>query len=510
MDINIKFKAIENQLGHLSSLQKILLGTDGSVTRILEIATDSQVGISTKLQEIISADKKIAEELQIKEGDPVNYRIVELKNNNSPDVLIYAVSYTPVDRLDPKVKSDFMKADIPIGKIIQNHQIESRRQIIDAEVIAADANMSRTFGIFKGEPLLSRHYNIIHQKRPIININEIFPYNSFSDEKKVIVKAPSRIHLGLLDMNGGIGRVDGGIGISLKEPCVLIEACQDNHLIVSGTEKDSRDIVRNVAGHVIKEMDIQGAASITIRKSPQRHVGLGSGTSLSLATAKALLNLNGIESNARELARLTGRGGTSGIGTAAFEHGGFIVDGGHSFGNSCDKSDFRPSSASRGLIPAPVTAKMKFPEEWKILIAIPDIAPGASGDKEVQIFRDYCPVPLNEVREICHEVLMRMLPGIAGADLDLFGSSVNKIQELGFKKIELAQQPQLIHDLLNLMRETGAVCSGMSSFGPALYAIGDCGMKNIEHAVFKYLEEQNKTGNIFLTSASNTGAQIRG
>jgi beta-ribofuranosylaminobenzene 5'-phosphate synthase len=34
----------------------------------------------------------------------------------------------------------------------------------------------------------------------------------------------------------------------------------------------------------------------------------------------------------REIARVITRGGTSGMGTAAFEAGGFLVDGGHGFG----------------------------------------------------------------------------------------------------------------------------------------------------------------------------------
>ena len=42
--------------------------------------------------------------------------------------------------------------------------------------------------------------------------------------------------------------------------------------------------------------------------------------------------LHGRQLTTRELARLMGRGGTSGIGTAAFDHGGFIIDGGHRFG----------------------------------------------------------------------------------------------------------------------------------------------------------------------------------
>ncbi|MBS7628477.1 hypothetical protein KEJ23_00610, partial [Candidatus Bathyarchaeota archaeon] len=42
-----------------------------------------------------------------------------------------------------------------------------------------------------------------------------------------------------------------------------------------------------------------------------------------------LLNLN---LTVYELAKIMGRGGTSGIGVAAFDKGGLILDGGHSFG----------------------------------------------------------------------------------------------------------------------------------------------------------------------------------
>ena len=56
---------------------------------------------------------------------------------------------------------------------------------------------------------------------------------------------------------------------------------------------------------------------------------------------------------------------------------------------------------------------------------------------------------------------MRMLPGLVEKDLDLFGSSVNAIQGLGFKKVELSLQPKQIPDLIERLRSSGAVCAGM-------------------------------------------------
>ena len=76
MDIAQSINEIETQVGRLSPMQKFLLGTDGSVTQILEAITGKQVVIETKVQKIIAADPTTAERLGISQGDPVNYRIV--------------------------------------------------------------------------------------------------------------------------------------------------------------------------------------------------------------------------------------------------------------------------------------------------------------------------------------------------------------------------------------------------------------------------------------------------
>jgi beta-ribofuranosylaminobenzene 5'-phosphate synthase len=126
MDIALSLNEIEKQVGRLSPMQKFLLGTDGSVTQILEAITGNRVVIETRVQKIIAADPKTAERLGIRQDDPVNYRVVDIKTPASGEVLIHAISHTPIARLSPEFKDDLMKADIPIGRIIQNHRIEAR------------------------------------------------------------------------------------------------------------------------------------------------------------------------------------------------------------------------------------------------------------------------------------------------------------------------------------------------------------------------------------------------
>jgi len=401
-----------------------------------------------------------------------------------------------------------MRADIPIGKILAAHRIEARREILDARVIPAGAEHAGIFGVFRDEPLLSRRYQIIHRGEPLISIEEQFPYHAFPDERRVIVETPSRIHLGLIDMHGGIGRVDGGIGISLAEPGILLEVSRARETVARGSDGDARETAVRAASRALAGIRAAGGVEIVLRRTYPSHVGLGRGSQIALAVARGICELHGRSLPVRELARMVGRGGTSGIGTAAFELGGFIVDGGHAFGPGAEKDGFRPSSASDGVRPAPVIARHDFPADWRIVLATPRLPAGASGARESEIFRGACPVPLGEVRETCHEVLMRMLPGIVEHDLDLFGRAVNRIQDLGFKRVEIGLQPAALPLLMEEMRQAGAACAGLSSFGPTVYAVIDSDAPAVLRAAGAFLKDHGG-GEAWVSAPRNTGAAVR-
>jgi chorismate-pyruvate lyase len=167
---------IEERLGKLSSAQKILLTTDGSVTSILDVLK-GHVDINTLQQEFIPADKEMAQNLNIPEGDSVNYRVVIIKTAKEP--LIYAVSLVPLNRLNNEFKEDLIRADIPIGRILKKHNIESRREIKSIFIEEPDQELKE---IFKTDsPFLCRTYNIIHQDEILIHLKEMFPDSLFRE-----------------------------------------------------------------------------------------------------------------------------------------------------------------------------------------------------------------------------------------------------------------------------------------------------------------------------------------
>lgn len=161
----------------LSSVQKILLTTDGSITRILEAIRGEPVTVETITQELINAEREIADVLNIDLGSTVNYRVVNLRD--SKGMLIRAISYAPVERLPPAFREDIMKKDEPIGRIMAKLRIEARREIKGFEIIKADKELSEVFGIPHGALLLKRMYNIIYQGEVLLNVTEIFPHAFF-------------------------------------------------------------------------------------------------------------------------------------------------------------------------------------------------------------------------------------------------------------------------------------------------------------------------------------------
>lgn len=328
----------------------------------------------------------------------------------------------------------------------------------------------------------------------------------------MIIKSPSRLHLTLIDMNGSYGRIDGGIGLTIKDPNFVLygEPVEKGITVDFKDNTQFNDVIRNecvskitsAAQKVIDHFDIDEGFYFRVDKAYLPHSGLGSGTQMGLSTGKLIAEHIGAYSNGYSLGEIIGRGGTSGIGVFSFDFGGFIVDGGHSLKS---KSSFLPSSASQAK-PPQLLAHYDFPDDWEILLVILDSKNTVNGQKEVNIFQDYCPVPKNEVEQTSHIIFMNMIPFLLERDLPAFGHSIDEIQKRGFKNVEVSLQSQQIRDLMDKLREIGAYGVGMSSFGPTVYSVFD---KNNKHIVEEIKEYVGSRGIVLTTKAQNYGHEIQ-
>jgi len=330
---------------------------------------------------------------------------------------------------------------------------------------------------------------------------------------KIRITTPCRIHLSLIDENGYTGRVDGGIGLMLDRPNVVFEAT--NHAEEFKIEahkyyRESIEVINEQASKIFKAFNISNKNfHFNLKRYFPSHVGLGSKTQLSLAIAIAITKLKNInDASLIDLTRLVNRGGTSGIGWRGFEKGGFIVDAGHDFGKGKEKETFLPSSASKESNPALTILRYPIPEHWRFVLVIPNVKKGAYGDEEISIFQTHAPIPKEEVNEVSHQILMKIVPGIIKNDLECFGEGLKRIQNIGFKKIEISLQHEIVKKTLNFFEDYGVKAFGMSSFGPSVIGIveSDLEANNLLKAVQLHLNGNG--GHIYLCKPNNYGAKI--
>ena len=299
------------------------------------------------------------------------------------------------------------------------------------------------------------------------------------------LRSHSRLAFGLIDMNGEIGRVEGGLGLALEDPCLELRARQADTLRVNGPAAitdSTRRKFESMAG-VFREKYATGAVEIDIEQTIPDHSGLGSGTQLALAFGQAINLLYDLRLPMSEIGRIAQRGGTSGIGCAAFETGGFLADGGHRFGGPDGKQAFAPSSASGGFTAPPILFHSNLPDSWRVVLALPAAGLITHGDEERALFTRHCPIPSEEAAQSARLALLKVLPAIMEADLPAFGAGLEAMQRFGLKRIQIARQNPQVHATLEEMRRLGLQGVGMSSWGPTLFGFSDRGEAADQHTV---------------------------
>ncbi|MFL5577749.1 MAG: beta-ribofuranosylaminobenzene 5'-phosphate synthase family protein [Gemmatimonadaceae bacterium] len=278
-----------------------------------------------------------------------------------------------------------------------------------------------------------------------------------ADGEAVFVEAAARLHMGVLDLRGSLGRSFGGIGAAAPAPTLLLSATA-----ADGVEAEGEDAAR-AAGFALRFLAFHGLAAgarLRVHRALPGHAGLGSGTQLALAVARALAELHGLPTDAPSLARAVGRAQRSAVGTWVFAGGGFVVEGGR-----------RSGSDAAG----PLLSRIPFPPAWRCVIAVPDAAPGISGDAEAAAFARLPPPSERDVERVAYLVLMGLLPAVAEGELATFGAALTEVQEVTGRWWAPVQggtfAPGPGAELVGRMREWGAAGVGQSSWGPAVYAL---------------------------------------
>lgn len=274
----------------------------------------------------------------------------------------------------------------------------------------------------------------------------------------IFVETAARLHFGVLDLRGDRGRWFGGIGAAAPAPTLLVSAAPADRLTVDGPDAER---ARLFASRFLRRHGLEGGA-VQVHRALPPHAGLGSGTQLALAVARALAELHGLELSAPELARAVGRARRSAIGTWTFAGGGLVVEGG------------RPRDGDGW---GPLLARLAFPPSWRCVVAVPHVTSPISGPEEAAAFEQLPAPPARAVEQVAHLVLMSLLPALAEADLPAFGAALTELQQKTGQWWAAVQgapfAPGPGARLLDQLSAGGACGVGQSSWGPTVYGIVD-------------------------------------
>jgi beta-RFAP synthase len=311
---------------------------------------------------------------------------------------------------------------------------------------------------------------------------------------RVSVTAGARLHLGFTNLSDDLGRCCGSLGVALDRPTTTVivdDAGAPGHASAQVAE-----CVRRFGEH----FGVDPRVSVAVPESITPHVGLGSGTQLSLAVGHALAAACGVDADPWEIALAMGRCRRSGIGAATFLEGGFVIDAGH-----------RTASAGQDARPT-IVWRRDLPSDWRFVIAVPDATHGMNGSAEEGVFRELAP-SVRTSEAICRITQLRLMPALVEEDIEEFGRALTDIDRKTGDYFSALQGGVYgdggTRQVIEAMLAAGACGVGQSSWGPAVYGLVHAREAGrLEADVRRGLDARGVVATVFVSRGRNTGAVV--
>jgi len=316
---------------------------------------------------------------------------------------------------------------------------------------------------------------------------------------RVNIESSARLHLGFYTISAG-HMAYGSIGVAVDRPKVAIQVGKSDEIRIRNLTQVT--VERDVK-ETIEMLNLPGA-EVEVLKAIPKHVGLGSTTQLRLSVAYALSKIYGLKYNIRRLAFILRRGTVSGIGTATFKHGGFILDTGRLLSENgiCEPKTLNDTPR--------VMFRSALPKSWRFIVAIPRGIRGLDEYEEKPILER--PETRRDLERELHEtVLLYMLPALARKDAKTFGRALSQVQRLVGRYFSKHQGGEYCcwetEEIVKSLINGGAYGAGQSSWGPTAYGLTE-GSKRAEKLLSYMRRSAEKIGvesELFIVQPRNRG-----
>ena len=160
-------------LTRLSPIQRVILATDGTLTKVLEAYLSEHIELVKLDEQLIVTDEAVPF-LEIEAGREVIERKILLRGENSQENLLYARSLIVPDRLTEQHRHDLLESGQTIGRIWLEHRIETFKEMVETKRESA-GDLAQYFGISVEDTILYRTYRVYTKRKPVMLITEKLP-----------------------------------------------------------------------------------------------------------------------------------------------------------------------------------------------------------------------------------------------------------------------------------------------------------------------------------------------
>ncbi len=312
--------------------------------------------------------------------------------------------------------------------------------------------------------------------------------------RRVVVTAPSRLHFGMFSFGRTDARQFGGLGLMVDQPGLSLSVQVASELQITGPLAESAE---KFARHVAEHFQTPPHFKIDILTAPRPHIGLGSGTQLSMSIAAGIGQLlHGSVPAGEQLALASGRGSRSSVGMYGFTRGGLLAEAGK----------------LRAQQHSPLIARAEIPAAWRLVLLSPRDAIGLSGEAERSAFARLPAVSLSTTATLCQLAFMSLIPAAIDGDFETFSRDFTLFNRLAGACFSSEQGGEYageeVRQLVDLVRSAGVDGVAQSSWGPTVAALFPTVESAQQFASCLPTTLANSTLDVVLATPNTRGATI--
>jgi chorismate-pyruvate lyase len=157
----------------LSPILRVLLVTDGTVTKTLEAYFGEAIEVDV-IEHAERTSEAAYPQINVAAGDHILHRYVRLIGKTTRKVYAVAESVAVLEHISQQIRRKLLEEHKGIGELLREGRLETYRELLTANLTAA-GQWAADLHVAPADNVVTRDYRIYQGGRAVLLIREVFP-----------------------------------------------------------------------------------------------------------------------------------------------------------------------------------------------------------------------------------------------------------------------------------------------------------------------------------------------